>query len=370
MKIAFIGQKGVGVVDRGGGIEKHVTEIGTRLVARGHQVFVYARRAYHPDKIKQYQGIQLIYRPTLYRKNLEAIVHSFFATVHALGQDYDVIHFHGVGPATLAWIPRLLKPRAKVVVTFHSQDRFHGKWSAPARAYLRFGEWAAVHFPHACIAVSHTLQVLIRNTFKRQVIYIPNGAEIETVSSTSALTAFGLQSEEYFLNVGRIVSQKGLHTLISAYNQLQTSKKLVFVGAPSFSERYATELKRMASGNPNILFVGQQNGETLRQLYANAYVYIQPSESEGLAVVVLEAMSYGKAVLVSDIPENVEVIKNTGFTFANRDVPDLARQLNKLLQMPKEVEQMGARAREMVRQFFTWDVVAQKTEEVYVSLRH
>ncbi len=139
MNIAMIGQKGVGVVDRGGGIEKHVTEISTRLAKKGHAVTVYTRRAYQQNGGTEYQGVRLVYVPTIYRKNLEAIVHSFFATIHALRQPYDIIHFHGVGPATLAWIPRLLKPAAKVVVTFHSQDRFHKKWSAPARAYLRFG---------------------------------------------------------------------------------------------------------------------------------------------------------------------------------------------------------------------------------------
>lgn len=366
----MIGQKGVGVVDRGGGIEKHVTEIATRLVGRGHQVTVYTRKAYQQDGRTEYQGVRLVYVPTVYRKNLEAIVHSFLATLHALRQPYDIIHYHGVGPATLAWIPRLLKPHAKVVVTFHSQDRFHQKWSAPARAYLRFGEWASVRFPDACIAVSHTLQVLIRKTYGRQVIFIPNGAEVESVSSEAMVRALGLLPGEYLLNVGRIVPQKGLHTLIAAFKQLDTKKKLVIVGAPSFSERYVHELKRLAASDPRIVFVGQQTGEVLRELYAHCYLYIQPSESEGLAVVVLEAMALGKAVLVSDIPENVEAIKKTGFTFVNKDIPDLTHQLQKLLAEPEQIARMGAQAQEVIRQFFTWGVIAEKVEEVYVSLRH
>lgn len=369
MNIAFIGQKGIGMMERGGGIEKHVTEIATRLVKKGHQVTVYARRRYCPTH-PLYQGVRLVCLPTIYRKNLEAILHALFSTVHALTQPYDVIHFHGVGPATLAWIPRLCKPRVKVVVTFHSQDRFHQKWSWVAKTYLHFGEWAAVRFPHACITVSHTLQVLIRQTYHAQAIFIPNGAEIHHGIGFASLSKFGLEPDEYILNVGRIVPQKGLHHLIEAYKQLSTNKKLVIVGAPSFSERYFAELKRLAHHHPGIVFLGQVVDRPLVELYAHAYVYVQPSESEGLPLTVLEAMSCGTAVLVSDIPENVEAINNTGFTFANRDVPDLVAQLDKWLHRPEEVAAMGGRGQEMVKRFFNWEVITDRVEEVYVSLRH
>ena len=59
---------------------------------------------------------------------------------------------------------------------------------------------------------------------------------------------------EYLVNIGRIVPQKGLQYLIGAYQKIETNKKLVIVGTSSFSERYAKEMQRLASGNPNILF--------------------------------------------------------------------------------------------------------------------
>lgn len=43
MRIAMIGQKGIPLISDGGGIEKHVEELSTRLAERGHQVFVYIR---------------------------------------------------------------------------------------------------------------------------------------------------------------------------------------------------------------------------------------------------------------------------------------------------------------------------------------
>lgn len=369
MKIAFIGQKGIGDLERGGGIEKHVTELAVRLVKKGHEVFVYARRRYCPTH-PTFRGVNLICLPTVYRKNIETILHTWFSTFHALFQDYDVIHFHGVGPATLAWLPRLFKPKTRVIVTFHSQDQYHQKWGWLARHYLQFGEWASVHFPHVCITVSHVLQVYCRNRFRRQVVYIPNGAEMTEVHSVEALKTFGVEPNEYVLFVGRIVPQKGLHFLISAFKQLHTIKKLVIVGAPSFSDRYMNELKRLAGADPSIIFTGQLNGEALHELFAQAYLYVQPSESEGLPVAVLEAMSYGTAVLVSDIPENLEAIQNTGFSFVNSDIPDLTARLRKLLSETDSVAAMGKRGKAMVAEHFNWDKITDKVEEVYVTARH
>ncbi len=69
----------------------------------------------------------------------------------------DVYHFHGVGPALLSWIPRVLAPRATVITTFHSVDQFHEKWGAFARFMLRLGERAAFLFADETLASSKSI---------------------------------------------------------------------------------------------------------------------------------------------------------------------------------------------------------------------
>ena len=131
MKIAMIGQKGIPSIY--GGIEKHVEELSVLLVQKGHEVNVYTRLNYTPADKKEFNGVNLISLPSIHTKHLDTITHTFLATLHVLFKKVDIIHYHGVGPSTLAWIPRLLKPRAKVIVTFHSIDRFHKKWGLFAR---------------------------------------------------------------------------------------------------------------------------------------------------------------------------------------------------------------------------------------------
>ena len=381
MRIAMIGQKGFEIGERGGGIEQHVRALSLYLGKRGHEVTVYARRKYDKEdrgggskaegREGNRPGVTIRFIPTIYRKNLEAIVHTFLSTVDAMLRDYDVIHYHGVGPATLSWIPRLLKPKARVVVTFHSQDRYHAKWGWFARTYLEFGEWAACNFPHATLAVSHVIKIYARDRFKKNIIYIPNGAEVQNVTATDEIAKFGLVAGKYVLNVGRLVPHKGIHTLIEAWKKLEIGNwKLVIVGAATYTSGYEEKLRASIEGRDDILMLGYRSGEALRQLFAHAYLYVQPSESEGLPVVVLEAMSYGRPVLVSDIPENLEAMRNAGFSFENKSVDDLADKFGDLVAHPEIVAEAAKSTQEVVRRHFNWEIIAVHTEAVYLSIRH
>ena len=379
----MIGQKGVDIGERGGGVETHVAELSKHLAALGNEVVVYARRKYAGgDKRRKGDrkdnGVGVRFIPTIYTKNLEAIVHTFLCSVDALFRPYDIVHYHGVGPATLSWIPRLFKPRARVIATFHSQDRYHQKWGLFAKLYLWFGEFAICWFPHATISVSHTIQRFSRRAIHRQAIYIPNGADVHEVTSADTLPPFGLRPRGYILCVSRLVPHKRQDLLIEAWQTLQAGShgqsiekmKLVFVGGTTYTTDYEQSLKASAAGNPDILFLGYQTGDALKQLFAHAALFVQPSDSEGLPVAVLEAMSYGAPVLVSDIPENIEAIHDAGFSFKRADAQHLAQRLGELLVHPEVLDAARERGRVVIRREFSWSMIAKKTEEVYRSFRH
>lgn len=366
MRIAMLGLKGIPVGNYGGGIERHVEELAERLARRKHHVFVYVRSyTLGPRLPKTWRGVHLISLPTIRTKNLETIVHTFLATLHVLFMPVDVIHYHGIGPATLAWIPRLFKPWARVIITFHSIDRFHKKWGRFARAYLGFGEWAAMHFPHRTIVVSHTLQIYVHRRFRRPGIFIPNGVEPRAVKKSDELDQFHLKRDGYLLTVARLVKHKGIHYLIQAFRGIKTDKKLVIVGAPSFTEDYADYLAKIAADDPRIIFTGFQTGETLAQLFAHAYIYVHPSESEGLSLTILESMSYGTTVLISNIPENMETIDHSGFSFESRNVHDLRKKITHLLANPELVNERARRGKDFIRKKFNWEMIVKETERVY-----
>ncbi|MFZ2804438.1 MAG: glycosyltransferase family 4 protein [Patescibacteria group bacterium] len=367
----MIGCKGIpAATSRGGGIETHVEELSTRLVARGHEVLVYVRPYANPEKRTEWKGVKLITLPTIDRKNFDAIVSALLASWDVLFQPVDIVHYHGVGPSTLAWIPRLFKPHTKVVVTFHSRDRFHGKWSWVARGYLALGEWTAVRFPNATIATSHVIKVFCKRMYGTDVRYIPNGVEIPALHpGADTLAKLDLEPGDYFFTLSRLVPHKAVEDVIEAFKRVNTTKKLVIIGQATYDDvTYENRLRENAADDPRIIFVGQQEGVALKQLIANGYAMVHASRSEGLSIAILEAMSYAKLVVMSDIPENLELIDHSGVSFKVGDVASLRDELQWVVGDPELVEERGKRAREAMRRLFSWNSVVDRTESLYQSL--
>lgn len=369
MKIAFIGQKGIPA--KFGGVETHAQELAVRLVGLGNEVFVYVRNNYTDKNIKEYKGVKLIHLPSIATKNFDAITHTFLATIHSIFCRYDVVHFHAIGPSSLAWIIKIFSPKTILVATFHCQDYLHQKWSLFARTYLRFGEKIANTVPDKTIVVSKLLSEYAREKYHNDPMFIPNGADVENNNDFSQLARWELRKNKYILSVGRLVKHKGVHYLIEAFKQLEDTNrlpnnfKLVIVGAGSFTDDYVKYLKTISQERDSIIFTGNQTGNALSQLLSNAYLFVQPSESEGLSIVLLEAMGQGTAPLVSDIPENMEAIGEDGFSFSNKSVENLRDKLAYLLNKSDEVENMGKRSQQRIAKEFSWQSIAQKTNRLY-----
>ncbi|MFA5107412.1 MAG: glycosyltransferase family 4 protein [Patescibacteria group bacterium] len=370
MKIAMIGQKGIPALF--GGVERHVEELSVRLAKRGHTVTVYTRPNHTNPNRKNYHGVRLVSLPSLPTKHFDAISHTFLATIHALFQDYDVIHYHSGGPSLLSFIPRLFRPGIKVIATFHSIERKHQKWGLFARFVLRLGEWACVTFPHQTIAISRPLQKYCEKTYRKKTIYIPNGVSSEFTRSQKAKVItkqFGLIADQYILTVARLIPPKGIHYLIAAYKRLNTKKRLVIAGDSAYTDSYVKKLKELAAGDPRIIFTGFQKGKTLAELYSNAYLFVFPSEIEGLPLALLEAAGFGRCSLASNIPENLEVLRANneviGYVFKNKNVKDLQIKLAELLKRPEATKKVGQRARKVVLQHFNWQSIAYETEKLY-----
>lgn len=374
MKIAMLGQKGVPAAF--GGIERHVDELSSRLAARGHEVLVYCRKWYLDLEIQnaksKTQNVRSVVVPTIRRKHFDAIVHTLIATLHALRENPDIYHYHGVGPSLLSWIPRLVRPHARVITTFHCIDRKHQKWGLVARIALRIGEWSACRFAHTTITVSRTLEQYCRDVYETNTIYIPNGIAAHATPSNTLIKRFGLATDGYIAQVARLIRHKGVHLTIRAWQNLQhecpellKNKKLAIVGDSVFTDDYVAELKTFAAGDSSIVFTGFQSGALLDELYANALFIVHPSLSEGLPIAVLEAMSYGKIVLASDIPENMEIIAEHGVACQAGDVDDLTQKMKALFETPECLPQAGAEARDFVLKHYHWDDITSEVLRAY-----
>jgi len=365
MKIAMIGQKGIPA--RLGGVERHVQELAVRLAARGDEVFVYCRPWYMAKPRKRLGQIRLVTLPSIRTKHFDAASHTILATFDALRRGADIFHYHGVGPALFSWIPRILAPHAKVIVTFHCIDRYHAKWGAFARLALLAGERAACLFAHETIAVSEGIRRYCQKAHGRNAILIPNGGAVQKALPPSTLLSFGLVPGKYVLMVSRLVAHKGAHTLIEAWKTIANRRdwKLVIVGAGSFTDEYVQALREAATGDDSIVLAGAQEGARLATLFRHAAFLTHPSFIEGMPLVLLEAGAYGKAVLASDIPEHREVLGALGFYFEAGASNVLARAIGTLIDHPQRLHGRAAALQKRIRSRYNWDDIAKRTAAIY-----
>jgi glycosyltransferase involved in cell wall biosynthesis len=359
LKIAFLGLKGIPFP---AGIENFTEEVGARLAARGHEVTVYVRP--YCDVGDRFKGMRIQHLPSVNTKHLDAITHTLLASVHVLGTDADIVHYHALGPSVFAWLPRLAG-RA-TVSQVHGLDWERKKWGWFARQCLRTAEYAALYFPHRTLAISRSLVSYFAAHYGREVDYVPTGVTPGEHHSPALIREWGLEGGDYLLFLGRLVPEKGCHYLLEAFAGLDTPYKLVIAGPASHTEEYAEQL-RSAAG-PNVIFTGAVTGQLLDELYSNAYLYVLPSDVEGLPHSLLHALSFGKCVLASDIDANCEAMGECGVSFPRGDVAALRSRLTELLADPARVETLAAQGPARVQREYTWDAVVDRMEASYRSV--
>ncbi len=371
MKIAMIGHKRI--PSREGGVEVVVEELSTRLVKKGHIVDVYNRKGNNiqdanadkdKQKLTEYKGVKIKTIPTLRKKGLEALVYSFFATIKALFRKYDVIHYHAEGPAAMLWLPHFF--RIRTVVTIHGLDWQRAKWGGFAKRYLKFGEKISAKYADKIIVLSKNMQEYFIKEYKRETEFIPNGIEKPEYKKPEIIKKrYNLEKDSYILYLGRIVPEKGIHYLLEAFKEIDTTKKLVIAGGASHTNEYLQEIRKKASEDNRVIMTGFVQGQELEELFSNCLAYCLPSDIEGMPLSLLEAMSYGNTCIVSDIPENIEVAGNYAVPFEVSNITELKYKIEEVIN--KKIEIDANKIQEHILEVCDWDAVVAKTEKLYIK---
>lgn len=370
MKICMIGHKTV--PSRDGGIEIVVEELASRMVEQGHEVTLFNRKRKKMPSKHLYRGIKIKDIYTINKKSFDAIVYSYFATRKAIKLarkgEFDVIHFHAEGPCNfLNKFGKLgskkRKKMPKIVVTIHGLDWQRGKWGGFASRILKRGEEQAAKYADEIIVLSKNNQKYFKDTYNIDATFIPNGVAPAKLHNPEVIKQkWNLTFNSYLLFLARIVPEKGVHYLVDAWKQVRketnTDKKLVIAGGSSHSLDYFNQIKEKTKNDDSIIMTGFVTGQTLEELYSSAYLYVLPSDIEGMPMSLLEAISYGNTCLVSNIPENKEVIGDIGYTFEKSNIIDLKNKLIKLIDL-------NLKSHDNLFQVYSWDDVTKETLNLY-----
>lgn len=280
-------------------------------------------------------------------------------------QSFDIIHHASATPRNLMAVS-LAKVRTfgKCVHIFtapiqpHDDDQFYRQYVSSVRRADVLG------------AVSHAVAKDIQEQFGRTVdAVIPSGVDLNFFSPSAAqpidLENFGIR-QPYVLFVGVLTPRKRPDVFMQIASLLP-ELDFVMVGG-SYSPQEEAMYKEVASKYPNVKLLGSQPRRQVRNFMATALALVFPSELEGLPLTILEASAMGIPVLAqpkSSMPE--AIIDNvTGWILPVDPIQAWVDRLTKILNWSEiEKNAFSNKARQFVKEHYSWDIVAQEYNDLY-----
>jgi glycosyltransferase involved in cell wall biosynthesis len=367
MKIAAFGFRSIPFREGCAGADKFAIELFPRLVALGHQVTGYNRLYPGQEKLtSEYQGVKLKYFRTVQRKGFDTILHSFQCTMHIIFHNTaEVVHIQNGGNSIWAFFLRLAGK--KVFISQDGIDWNREKWPWYGRIYLRLSTYMTAYLPNQVIFDNIFAREVFEKKFRKQFEFIPFGSDVPAFDENDQIiTDLGLRKNEYFLFIGRLIPDKGLHYLIPAFHQTFTDKKLVLVGGSPNPSSYE---KNLHIDDDRINFAGYIYGEDSLRLIKHAYCYVQPSDVEGLSPVILNVMGIGTPIICSDIQENRYAVNEHAILFRKSDVDSLKEAFTLALENHEILKSNALKAKERALSVFNWNQVAKDHEQLFMAVR-
>lgn len=370
-----------------------LVELMQRLRARGHDIEVLTS-SYRGLASQEYDGIR-VHRFRYFPARWERLTHEetapdrmrrsplyaamplFFlaagmrqAWTLARRERYDLVHVHWPMPmALLGWAATRARS-VPMVTTFYGIEL---RWVQSRLPFLKWlVRWAARASAQAVAISSYTAGEL-RKLTDVPIEVIPYTAELPAPLSTAARARE--RAERSILFVGRLIERKGVRHLVRALGIVRQSipARLVVIG--DGPERSRLELLAREIGvASHVEFRGRVSDDELRRAYATADVFVLPSvldarqDTEGLGVVLLEAMNYAVPVIASEIGGITDIVQHerTGLLVPPGNEVALGSALSRVLGDAALARRLGDAGRQHVRDAFSWSHIVDRWEAVYV----
>ena len=371
LRIAAFGFRSVPMREGCAGADKFAMELLPRLVASGHKVTGYNRLYPGQKKLTDcYEGVRIKNFRTVHWKGFDTLLHSFLCTCHIIfTNDAKIVHIQNGGNSIFA--PMLRLARKKVFISQDGIDWKRDKWPWYGKIFLKYITFFTAYLPNRVIFDNIFVKELFEKhyTKKNKYSHIPFGSEVPEIPEDDQIfEKLGIEKSEYFLFVGRFIPDKGVHYLISAFEKLTTTKKLVLVGGSPNPSDYSEKL--LLTEDNRIVFAGYVYGDDVSRLMKYAYAYVQPSDVEGLSPVVLNVMGLGTPIICSDIRENMYIVENDAFTFEKGNVDSLQQALEGSLNSYDKLLEKAERGKLRILTVFSWDIVTQEHETIFYRYGH
>ena len=353
LKISIIGSRGYPYVYSG--YETLVKNIGERMVAKGVQVTVYCHSYLFDQKPKQLNGIHLKYIPTIKSKSLSQPIHSFLAFWHAAFSNADVVLVLNVSNGPFGIITRLFKK--PTLINVDGLEWMRPKWKGFGAIYFKWAAKMAVRFMDLIVTDAVAMQTIYKNEFNTDSVVITYGADSNKGASETLLNKWQLQSQDYYLIVGRMIPDNNSDIIIEGFINSSSTKKLVIVGDVPYQDAYATKIKSYQ--DDRLVFTGYiTNGDELASLYKYCFAYMHGHEFGGTNPTLLKAMANGCAIGAIDTVFSREVLQNDQFgTYFKKDIYALSNWFQWAEANPEKLSALRLIVSNGLNEKYDWDLV-------------
>tara|TARA_R110000824_G_scaffold4308_1_gene20667 strand:+ start:17658 stop:18833 length:1176 start_codon:yes stop_codon:yes gene_type:complete len=349
--ILVVGARGIPDVE--GGVEKNAERLFPLIASRGWKVCVAGMKPYL--QTGQFRGVSLWRAPSLGVLKIDRLIYTFATLFKAVRMRPEIVHFTGLEPALLLWAYKLIG--CKTIVRYGA-DCHARPWTGVRNWAIRCAHYQ-LRWADSIIAVTPALAKKLRASgIVHNVHAIGNALDRADDFPESTVSPV---NGDYILFVGQISQKKNIHSLISAFRIFVKSHpemQLVIVGE---WDKNADRKQIEALGDDRIVMLGSLSRSRLAPLYRGARFFVNPSIREGHSNTLLEAISLGCPLLLSDLPENRDLRLNAKHYFSPGHIRSMVSALNRAHANPDVFRVKPDR-------FPQWEEIADRTICVYDKL--
>jgi glycosyltransferase involved in cell wall biosynthesis len=354
------------------GIGFYVYNLSKKLIAMGHEVTIITRGSFN-TKIEFYEDIKVYKVRFIPLYPFHVNIHGFFVNklFKSLEKEFDIIHIHT--PLT-----PILNTSLPLIATIHGSMIGNAKdikivdlKSLGTKILTKFVSYPLVSKlidnSNVITTVSNSVKLELQKYYSvDNILIIENGVDDKKFFPSN-------NKSNYILYVGRLSYAKGLFELLNSAKQIcnKYDVKFYIVGKGELEKKLKEKL--ITEGlEKNVKLLGSLNHDKLINIYQKASIFLFLSKYEGFPTVVLEAMSSGLPVLVSDIDAHKNFIENckNGILIKKGSTNDAVKKISLLLDDENLRNTLGKNARKTVEEKFTWDIISHKFEKVYRNMIH
>jgi glycosyltransferase involved in cell wall biosynthesis len=254
------------------------------------------------------------------------------------------------------------------VINVDGLEWLRPKWKGIGAAYYKFAARMATIFYDQIINDAEEMRKIYLELFGKDSKVIAYGPKENTNSFSEIHNKLKLKKLDYYLIVGRLIPDNNWDILVDGFKLSNSNKKLVIVGDNPFKNKFQDNLEKDNSNK--IIFTGLIKDQSdLYVLFKNAYAYLHGHEYGGTNPTLIEALSFGNAVLALNTVFNKEVLQNGMYGFFFEKTKESVSNLIQYADSnKKEIFDLKNKSKIALKNKYEWNYIVDQYIEVFEKL--